>query len=99
MKKTYTRTMMHADLTKATVTLEIYEGDKYTAKCIEDLGKQSELVYNGIKDWTMVEGGAEAEAIESLYGIYDEHHEYLIITLTNGSKATFRNSHVAMFIM
>lgn len=99
MKKTYTRTMMHKDLAKAMVTLEIYEGDKYTAKCIEDLGEQSELVYKGIKDWTVVEGGAEAEAIENLYGICDEHHEYLIITLANGTKATFRNSHVAMFII
>ena len=98
MKKTYTRTMMHADLTKVTVTLKIYDGDKYAAKCIEDLGEQSELVYKGIKDWTVVEGGAEAEAIENLYGICDEHHEYLIITLVNSTKATFRNSHVDMFI-
>lgn len=39
MKTTYTRTLMKKDLSKATVTLEIHEGCKYTAEKIEDLGE------------------------------------------------------------
>ena len=49
MKTTYTRTLMIRDLSKATVTLEIQEGCKYTAKKIEDLGETTKIEYKGIK--------------------------------------------------
>ena len=99
MKTTYTRTLMKKDLSKVTVTLEIHEGCKYTANKIEDLGESTEVEYNGIKSWSIIEGGDEAKAIEMVYGIEDEFHEYLIIELLDGKMATFRNSHVDMFLI
>ena len=99
MKRTYTRTLMKKDLSKVTVTLEIHEGCKYTAEKIEDLGESTEIEYKGIKSWSIIEGGEEAKAIEMVYGIEDEFHEYLIIEFLNGTMATFRNSHVDMFLI
>ena len=99
MKRTYTRTLMKKDLSKVTVTLEIHEGCKYTAEKIEDLGESTEIEYKGIKSWSIIEGGEEAKAIEMVYGIEDEFHEYLIIELLDGTMATFRNSHVDMFLI
>lgn len=95
MKNTYTRTMMHADLTKATVEIEVHEALKWEAT-----QEDSKVVkYNGIKAWSIV-SGEDAEEIESMTdasGI-DEHHEYLVLYFANGETATFRNSHVDMFI-
>ena len=99
MKRTYTRTLMKKDFSKVTVTLEIHEGCKYTAEKIEDLGESTEIEYKGIKSWSIIEGGEEAKAIEMVYGIEDEFHEYLIIELLDGTMATFRNSHVDMFLI
>lgn len=98
MKTTYTRTLMKKDLSKVTVTLEIHEGCKYTANKIEDLGKSTEIEYKGIKSWSIIVGGDEAKAIE-MNGLEDEFHEYLIIELLDGTMATFRNSHVDMFLI
>ena len=47
-----------------------------------------------------IEGGKEAEAIESIVdkdGI-DENHEYLVPHFSNGITATFKSSHVDMFL-
>lgn len=100
MKKEYTRTMMIADLADAKVTLYVYEGCKYTAKSAEDLGEEREVSYPGITGWDIIEGGKEAEEIEAetdADGI-DEFHQYLVLHLLNGETATFRNSHVDMFL-
>jgi hypothetical protein len=100
MKKEYTRSMMIADLADAKVTLYVYEGCKYTAKSAEDLGDEREVSYHGIAGWDIIEGGKEAEEIEAdtdADGI-DEFHEYLVLHLLNGETATFRNSHVDMFL-
>ncbi len=96
MKKTYTRTMMHADLTKTTVEIEVHEALKWEAT--EEDGKV--VTYNGIKAWSIVSGedAAEIESMTDASGI-DEYHEYLVLYFTNGETATFRNSHVDMFIM
>lgn len=96
MKRTYTRTMMHADLTKVTVEIEVHEALKWEATQ-ED---EKVVTYNGIEAWTIVsdEDAAEIESMTDASGI-DEYHEYLVLHFANGETATFRNSHVDMFIM
>lgn len=100
MKTTYTRTMMIEDITKATFKLFLTEGCKYTAKSAEDLGKEIEVKYTGVTSWDIIEGGQEAEEIEEYTDAEstDEFHEYLVLHFEDGSQATFRNSHVDMFI-
>ena len=98
MKRTYTRTLMKADLSNAKVTLDIYNVDKYTADAV-DFEDCIHVEYDGIKSWSVIEGGKEAEAIEMLSDMVDEHHEYLVIELLDGSLATYRNSHVDMFLL
>ena len=98
MKKTYTRTLFIENLEDVKVRLFIYDGCKYTAKSVEDLGEETEVIYNGIKAWDVIEGGEEAEEIESDADIVDEFHEYLVLHLLDGNTATFRNSHVDMFL-
>ena len=94
MKETYTRTMMIPDLTKATVTLEVFLTTKYEA-----VGHGVEVKYTGVKAWSIVSGedAAEIEA-ESDGSCIDENHEYLILHFENGETSTFRNSHVDMWI-
>lgn len=100
MKKSYNSTLFAPDLTKATIKLFIYEGCKYNdkAECRIPL---SEMEYNGITGWDIIEGGKEAEEIESHCdgNCIDEYHEYLVLHLLNGNTATFRNSYVDMFII
>ena len=96
MKRTYERTMFIEDLTKATIRLYVFNESKYTANINDKL----EVEYTGVKAWSVIEGGKEAEAIESIVdkdGI-DENHEYLVLHFANGTTATFRNSHVDMFL-
>lgn len=99
MKREYTRTMMISDLTKVKVRIYLYDGCKYTAKTAEDLGEETEIIYNGITGFDIIDGGDEAEEIESNSdsSSVDEFHEYLVLHLMNGNTATFRNSHVDMF--
>lgn len=96
MKKTYTRTLMHKDLTKATVEIEVHEALKWEAT------QEDEMVvtYKGIKAWSIIsdEDATEIESMTDASGI-DEYHEYLVLHFANGETATFRNSHVDMFIM
>ena len=97
MKTTYTRTLMirEDEMPLATFRLEIYDKVKY-----ETLEVSKTVTYTGVKAWTIVCGGDEAKAIESLTdesGI-DENHDYLILHFTDGSTSTFRNSHVDLFI-
>jgi len=101
MKNTYTRTLFIKDLSKAKVIVYITEGCKYTAKSIDDLGEERVVEYNGgLKSWDVVEGGPEAEEIEvhTDGSCIDEFHEYLVLHFTDGSMATFRNSHVDMHL-
>lgn len=99
MKTTYKGTMMIKDLTKAVVELHIYDNCKYTNKRAE-LGKEIVVRYTGVKSYSIIDGGKEAEEIESLTdpsGI-DEYHEYLVLNFENGTTITFGNSHVDMFL-
>jgi hypothetical protein len=96
MKNTYTRTLFIDDLTKAEVKLYVYRGTKYDGN-----GEQPiEVEYTGLKSWTLIEGGKDAEEIEAETDANsaDENHEYLILNFADGTTATFRNSHVVMFI-
>ena len=95
MKTTYTRTLFVEDLTKATFKLYITEEPKWIAK------EEQEVKYTGVKSWTIITG-EDATVLEEDYigdsEMFDELHEYLILNFENGDTATFRNSHVDMFI-
>ena len=94
MTKTYTQTFMIRDLTAKTFVLRVYEGCKYNT---EEEGK--EVRYNNVKAWT-ISDGEDAEKIEAETdgSCIDEFHEYLTLHFANGDTATFRNSHVDMWI-
>jgi uncharacterized protein YqjF (DUF2071 family) len=97
MKRTYTRTMMVSDLTKAEFNVILFENNKYTS---EDLGKTYKVSYKGVKQWSIVDD-EEAEEIESMTdgSCIDDLHEYLVLEFVDGSTATFRNSYTDMFII
>ena len=97
MIRTYDRTMFIAneELQKAKVRLYLTEGLKW-----ED-NNEAEVVYTGLTKWSIIDGedALKFEAEENLNELEkDENHEYLILEFNNGSTATFRNSHVDMFI-
>ena len=98
MKRTYTQTFMKSNekLQKATITVYVYDADKYTG----NIKEEKEVKYTGLTAWDIVEGGEEAEEIEAMTDAsgVDEHHEYLVLHFNNGTTATFRNSHVDMHI-
>ena len=95
MKKTFTRTTFIENLAEAKVTLFVYENSKYTG----DVGKERKVEYKDLKSWSIVDG-EDAKEIESHTdgSCIDEMHEYLVLEFTDGSIATYRNSHVDMFI-
>lgn len=103
-RRTYTGTLFNPDLTKAEVTLYISKVNKYDrGSRIYVSGKEPEdeekVVFTGVSSWTIVEGGAEADAIESLAGLpADENREYLILNFANNESRIYRNSYVTMFI-
>lgn len=97
MKTTYERTMFHPDLTKTKIRIFVYDKEKYD--------KESELMhiveYNGITAWDIISGGVEADEVEVDLSDdeMDAHHEYLVLHLTDGGTATFRNSYINMFFV
>lgn len=97
MIRTYTRTLMisESELSDATFSLDVYENPKY-----ESNASIRKITYNGVKSWSIIEGGDEALEIErdtDESGI-DENHEYLTLNFIDGTSATYRNSHVDLFI-
>jgi len=96
MKRTYERTLFIEDLTKATVTIYVHDGIKYEDGTADEI----KMDYTGVKAWSIIEGGKEAEEIESETDAsgMDEYHEYLVLHFEDGTEATFRNSHVDMFL-
>ena len=98
MINTYTGTLFIRDLPKATVEIIGHGVCKYnTNGTLENKWKKE---YTGVKAWDIIEGGKEAEAIEAETDAnsVDEYHEYLVLHFEDGTQATFRNSHVTMFI-
>lgn len=97
MIRTFTRTMMIKDLSKATVKMVVYKHNKYNSLD----GEEKEINYKGVTSWDVIEGGAEAEEIESQTDAAsaDDNHEYLVLHFEDGTTATFRNSYVDMFII
>ena len=89
--------MFIEDFTKATFILYISDEPKYKLTNTQEVKK---IDFKDVKAFTIVEGGEEAEEIEAHTdgSCIDEHHEYLVLHFTDGNIATFRNSHVTMFI-
>ena len=103
MKRTYTHTWLHDNLADAEVVLYISKVNRYNrGSRIYDAGADPEdeekVILPPIKSWTVVEGGAEAKAVESIMDEVDDNHEYLIINLVGGNTEIYRNSYVTMFI-
>lgn len=100
MKNTYTGTLFIRNLKDAEVKLEVYENCKYNAKSLEDLGEIRKVICTGVIAWDLIEGGIEADEIESESDAssIDEFHEYLVLHFADGQTSTYRNSHVDMFI-
>ena len=94
-KRTYYRTLFYRDLTEAKVVLYLTKEIKYAGVTEDD---EHEVVLTGVTSWTVIEGGEEADAIETIVKDTDEYHEYLILTFTDGHTAIYRNSHTIMFI-
>ena len=96
MKTTYNRTMLmdNEKLQKATVTLDITTGAKWEAP-----SEEITVTYTGLTQWSIIsdEDALEIEANLS-ESEKDERHEYLVLEFNDGTTATFRNSHVYMFI-
>lgn len=98
-KRTYTHTLFHDDLREATVTLYFSDGVKHSKVYgLNEDEEENKVEFKGLKSWTIVEGGEEAKAIESIIDETDENHEYLVLTFDNRNEF-YRNSHVAMFII
>ena len=101
MKKTYTETwtMSNEKLQKATVRLLVYNISKYSDHhTVEEVERDmKEVKYTGLTAWDIISGGEETEEIES-NGLLDDNHEYLVLHFNDGTKATYRNSYVDMFI-
>ena len=77
------------------VRLKIYDGCKYT----NITNKVKEVLYTNIKGFEVVTGERAERIISETDGSYiDEFNEYLVIYLEDGNTATFRNSHVDLFI-
>lgn len=76
------------------VELKVYEGIRYANKRTKIATKVYDII--GYR----IISGEEAKQIESetdADGV-DEYHEYLELIFADGTVATFRNSHVNLFI-
>jgi hypothetical protein len=96
MKRTYTGTLFHPDLTTAKV--HIYDFGENTKYKSHPDAEEHLVEYTGVTAWDIIEGGEEAAEIEQS-GMVDEFHEYLVLHFKDGNTATFMNSHVDMFIL
>ena len=79
-----------------TAEIEIYKACKYTAS-LKELDDITKVRYE-VESWEIV-NGKDAEEIEANTDgtCIDDNHEYLVLHLTDGDTATFRNSYCDMF--
>lgn len=76
------------------VKVKIYNEVKYS----KDSKKVAEVEYKNIKGFEVVTDERATEiGLETDEASRDEYNEYLVITLEDGEKSTFRNSHVDLF--
>lgn len=76
------------------VKVKIYNGVKYNM----DSEKVAEVEYKNIKGFEVATGERATEiGLETDGNSRDEYNEYLVITLEDGEKSTFCNSHVDLF--
>ena len=76
--------------------VKLYDRCKYD----KESEKVAEVEYNNIKGFEVVTGKRATEiGNETDENSRDEYNEYLIITLEDGEKSTFCNSHVDLFII
>lgn len=80
----------------AKVEIEIHEEVKYI-----DLSENfTRVQYSDVVAFEVIHGeAAELIEAESDGSCIDEYHEYLVLHFANGETATFRNSHVDMFVI
>ena len=82
------------------VEIEVYSECKYKAAELGhmDVFENSIKVDYSIENWEIITGeDARDIEVETDEDGIDEHHEYLVLHLTDGNTATFRNSYVDMF--
>lgn len=79
-----------------TAHIEIYNGCKYDKESgVIELAK-----YSNIKEWEIVtedDANEIEKELERRNIELDRYHEYLVLHLTDGNTATFKNSCVEMF--
>ena len=76
------------------VKVKIYNGIKYN----RESRKVAEVEYKNIEGYEVVTGKRATEiGLETDINSRDEYNEYLVITLEDGEKVTFCNSHVDSF--
>lgn len=76
------------------VKVKIYNGVKYNF----NTKKVAEVKYMNIIGYEVVAGDRATKiGLETDENSRDEYNEYLVITLEDGEKATFFNSHVDLF--
>lgn len=76
------------------VKVKIYNEVKYS----KDSKKVAEVEYKNIKGFEVVTDERATEiGLETDEASRDEYNEYLVITLEDGEKSTFCNSHVDLF--
>jgi len=102
MKRTYTGTLFHPDLTEAEVRLYVSKKNKYERGSriymADDVPEDEELLeFTGLRRWDVIEGGKEAEVLEEIVDEIDENHEYLVLYFENKVEI-YCNSKVTMFI-
>lgn len=92
--RTYNGTLFNPDLTKAVIRLYIHDTSKYDRDA-----KVRKVEVTGVKSWTLVEGGEDAERIEALGVEEDKCHEYLVLNYKDGRTEIYPNLKVAMFVL
>ena len=98
MKTTYTATLFNPILEEARFILYFTETPKYDVSDGNGIDEDTKVEFTGVKSWTIVEGGEDAELCEKLVDKKDEYDEYLILNFKDKTEI-YRNSHVVMFVI